>query len=427
MASLICDPNGLKRIQFTGKDGGRKTIRLGKISVKQAETMRRFIEELITSANTGSPISPATAEWVATRPLRLRRRLERFELAAPQQRREQLTYSQWTERYIAGRPDVKPNTLKNYWQAHNLAAGSFGDKLLSEITRGDADAFRASLKSQGYSEGFTRRRCGIVRQFFTAAIRAKMMADNPFDGVKCGNYADASRFHFVSRKDAQAVLDACPDAQWRLIFALCRYGGLRCPSEVLALRWGDIDWEHDRFTVHASKTEHHDGGGIRLVPIFPELLPHLRECFELAEPGSERVVTRYADSNQNLRTQLERIIARAGLSAWPKLFQNLRSTRETELCEEFPDHVVTKWLGNSVAVARKHYLQVTDEHFASAAKGKEETGAKAAQKAAQQHAADSIIKPQGQEDNSEEPVIAGVCNSLQDNALEAYARQDSNL
>ena len=47
-----------------------------------------------------------------------------------------------------------------------------------------------------------------------------------------------------------------------------------------------------------------------------------------------------------------RIIGRAGLSTWPKLFQNLRSTRETELCEEFPDHVVTKWLGNSTAVAR---------------------------------------------------------------------------
>jgi hypothetical protein len=49
------------------------------------------------------------------------------------------------------------------------------------------------------------------------------------------------------------------------------------------------------------------------VPIFPELLPRQRECSEQAEPGSERVITRYADNNQNLRTQLERIISRAGL------------------------------------------------------------------------------------------------------------------
>ena len=46
--------------------------------------------------------------------------------------------------------------------------------------------------------------------------------------------------------------------------------------------------------------------------------------------------------------------------------QNLRSTRETELAEEHPIHVVCKWLGNSQPVAAKHYLQVTDEHFEKA-------------------------------------------------------------
>ena len=56
----------------------------------------------------------------------------------------------------------------------------------------------------------------------------------------------------------------------------------------------------------------------------------------------------------------------AGLEPWPKLFQNLRSTRPTELEESFPSHVVCKWMGNSRAVAAKHYLQVTDEHFSKA-------------------------------------------------------------
>ena len=33
-----------------------------------------------------------------------------------------------------------------------------------------------------------------------------------------------------------------------------------------------------------------------------------------------------------------------------------------------PIHVVCQWIGNSQAVATKRYLQVTDEHFAEAAK-----------------------------------------------------------
>ena len=61
-----------------------------------------------------------------------------------------------------------------------------------------------------------------------------------------------------------------------------------------------------------------------------------------------------------------RIIKRAGLKPWAKLWQNLRSTRETKLADEFPAHVACAWIGNSEVVANKHYLQVTDEHFAQA-------------------------------------------------------------
>jgi len=151
-----------------------------------------------------------------------------------------------------------------------------------------------------------------------------------------------------------------------LLFALGRYGGLRCPSEHLSLRWGDVDWEHDRITVRSPKTEHHAGGESRVIPLFPELRPFLEECFDLAEPGTKYVITRYRDTNANLRTQLLRIIQRAGLQRWPKLFQNLRSTRQTELAEDFPTHVVCRWIGNSQPLAAKHYLQLTDDHFEKA-------------------------------------------------------------
>ena len=57
---------------------------------------------------------------------------------------------------------------------------------------------------------------------------------------------------------------------------------------------------------------------------------------------------------------------RAGLAPWPRLFQNLRSTRATELADEFPGHVVSSWLGHSEDIAKEHYRQVTDDHFARA-------------------------------------------------------------
>ena len=42
---------------------------------------------------------------------------------------------------------------------------------------------------------------------------------------------------------AYKVLEACSEAQWRLLFALSHFGGLRCPSEHLALTLDAVDWE----------------------------------------------------------------------------------------------------------------------------------------------------------------------------------------
>ena len=123
-----------------------------------------------------------------------------------------------------------------------------------------------------------------------------------------------------------------------------------------------------RFTAspnrcESPKTERHEGGASRIIPLFAELRSALLEAFDEAEEGADYIITRYRDSNTNLRTQFHKIIRPAGYEPWPKLFENLRRTRETELAESFPMHVVCKWIGNSELVAAKHYLQLTDEHF----------------------------------------------------------------
>ena len=170
-----------------------------------------------------------------------------------------------------------------------------------------------------------------------------------------------------------------------------------CPSEVLSLRWEGIDWQHNRIVVESPKTEHHPGRDRRVIPLFPELRPILEEADELAPVGAVYVVgggyrkaalSKDGWKNCNLRTQFQRILKRAGVPSWPKPFQNLRASRETELAREFPLHVVTEWLGNTPQIALKHYLRVTDEDFAEATQAAPEGGAKSgaqvAQNAAQQ-------------------------------------------
>ena len=212
---------------------------------------------------------------------------------------------------------------------------------------------------------------------------------------------------FLRREVADQVISACPDNEWKLIFAMARFGGLRTPSETLLLRWADVDWERGRLLIRSPKTEHHEGKDSRLVPIFPELRPYLEAAWDAAADGAEFVIVRHRDNNVNLRTQLLRIIKRAGLKAWSKLFQNLRATRETELAETYLLHVVTSWLGNSQLIAAKHYLQVTDEHFAKATHN-------------QTHSAAEISEPDGNavirplHENEKAPEFPGLSVSFRD-------------
>ncbi|NLF73072.1 MAG: tyrosine-type recombinase/integrase [Candidatus Anammoximicrobium sp.] len=285
------------------------------------------------------------------------------------------TLGPFIEAYIKARPKLKPSTITNLEQARRRLVEFFGsDRPMGEITPGDADEFRESLRGK-MAENTIRRCCGRAKQFFRAALRKRLIAENPFGDMKgCSVQANKDREFFVDRPMSEKVLAECPDAEWRLLFALSRYGGLRCPSEHLLLTWEDINWESDRFSVHSPKTEHHEGKDSRVVPIFPELRPYLEAVFnqkesQLGRPPSpsDYVISRYRRKNSNLRTELKRIIKRTGLEPWPKLFQNLRASRATELAAEYLAFVAAAWLGHSTDVAKDHYWQVTDADYARAA------------------------------------------------------------
>jgi integrase len=232
------------------------------------------------------------------------------------------------------------------------------------------------MLERGLAENTIRRRCKRIKQFFTAACKKRLIKENPFDGIVTSTVSNPKRQEFIRREDIQKVLDACPNNEWRLIFGLARFGGLRCPSEVLRLKWDDVDFERLRFTVHASKTEHHADSGIRTVPMFPELQPLFQDAFDQAKPGDVYCVTRYRQG-QNLAPHARRIVKSAGIEPWPKIFQNCRSSRETELFKLTKGNVkaVCKWIGNSPAVAMQHYAQVTEADTREAAEISILTGA----------------------------------------------------
>lgn len=285
MASIVKRKSGkITRymIQLSpGENESRPKISLGKASKKEADTAKVNIENLIKCKNTGSVISPAVQEWLNHITDRLRKRLETLGLIEPRNKGRSFTVAGWIDRYIQSRPDVKPRTKSNWQTAAKKLKAFFKDDYIDEVTVQQAKNFRIYLKSvAGLNENTLRCEIGLARQFFKAAIDAELISKNPFRGQSVAVRANPARFSYVTQETSLKILDVCHDAQWRLIFGLCRWGGLRCPSEVLRLKWQDVDFEHDRFTVHASKTAHHVDGGIRTVPMFPELKSLFQDAFE---------------------------------------------------------------------------------------------------------------------------------------------------
>lgn len=378
MASIHTLPNGSRRILYVDKNGDRQGIILGVMAMRDAKKIKDKIEAILGNINAGNSLDGETAKWLNDIPDKLHRKLVAKGLAKPRVKLGQLLLAQFIDEYLEKRTDLKPRTIINLKQAKRWLVKFFGkDKPLEDITEGDADEFRLFL-AEHIGENTLRRICGRSRQYFRAALKKRLVPMNPFAEMKgITVQSNAERQYFVTAEEAKKVLAACPDNQWRLIFALCRYGGLRCPSEHLELTWSDVDWEKNRLTIRSPKTEKHEGKECRVIPLFPELKQYLDTAWvELGDKEAVYIITRARNNSINLRTQFTRIIKKAGLTPWPKLFQNLRSSRETELAETFPIHVVCEWIGNSQAIAKKHYLQVTDAHFDKAI-------SKAAQKAAQ--------------------------------------------
>lgn len=394
MATIVKDANGRKRLfVYCPPNGERKAIHLGKMTMQAAETIKVRVSDLESAWMANCGWKPETSRWVAEIPDALAGKLANKGLIPKRKKADDGALGAFLDDYIERRIDVKPST-KVVWEhvAGNLTDHFGRDREIRSIHEGDAEDFKLYLVAEGLAPTTIHKRLQVARMFFRSARKRKLTDHNPFQEVSAKAFISEDRRRFITPEEYEQIITAC-DPTWTVIVTLCRYGGLRCPSEVLSLRWDDVNWETEKIVVQSPKTEHHPGKGNRTIPLFPELKPVLLDAAELAPKGAEYVVggdyrkaanTAKGWKNCNLRTQFERIVKRAGLEPWPRLFHAMRASRETELAKEYPIHVVTAWLGNTPRIALKHYLTVTDADFEQATKGSAESSANVAQNRAQQ-------------------------------------------
>ena len=413
MATLsTCKRTGSRRILLNDATGKRRQLYLGKMDESTARAVFDHVEHLAVAERAGVVPQKATAAWLMGIGDDLHERLARVGLVEPRKRRHATTLAQLIERFEEA-ANVAPATLAAYQQTFNSLLEHFGeDKPIATVTVEGAARWRRAQADAGYAKATQAKRTFVAKLIFGRALAWGLIEANPFAELKAGTQSNPDRSHYVSVEHAERVIAACPDARWRAIVGLCRFAGLRCPSELSALTWGDVDLLERRLVVKSPKTRHHEGHALRVVPIVPLLAALLEDLYQLAEPGDVELFPRL-EGSANLRTTMSKIVGRAGLSTWPRLFQNMRASCATDWVAEFPNKDVASWLGHSPLVAAVHYLRPRDEHF------KRATGMDSAHESAQnttrQGAADigTKRKPKAQdvEDAGFMPVVAGACRN----------------
>ena len=381
MASISEEKKGGFRLLFNDpRLGNRKrSIWLGRIPRYSAEEIKEHVEHLLAVSKNNRPPCAATTEWLERIDSKLRDKLAKQRLceSMKQLNCRNIKLHDWTEEFIENRSDKKASTINTYRQAAKSLVMYFGkNKRLAEITECDAKNWRLWMKKSGnrrnnecsaLGEDTVRRRSGIAKQMMREAIRVGYLKENPFECLPSNMRGNKERQFFVDAAVIEQCMDHCPSIEWQAILALARYGGLRIPSELVLLRWKDIDFRNGKFLIRSPKTEDHPNGESRWCPIFPELRLYLDRAKQHRGQGQETVINSYRSSTQNLRQAFLRILKKAGIKPWPKLFHNLRASRETELLHQFPTKDVCSWIGNSEKVAMKSYAMPTDQVFQAAA------------------------------------------------------------
>jgi site-specific recombinase XerC len=297
MASISTDQNGNRTIQFVGSDRKRRSVRLGKVTKKDAESVCTKLETILACKLSQRPFDAETAAWIGGLDPKLADRIAAVGLIPPREHRVVPTLKGFTDGYISKRHDVKPRTIIVFRQAQRSLLEYFGEtRQLPTITPGDMEDWQRWMIGKGLAENTHRKRAAIAKLFFNAAIKHKLVQENPCRGLKCRLIVVEEKQRIISPEDVRQVLGFC-HPELRAIVCLARFAALRCPSETIGLRWSDIDWAEERFTVRSPKTEGH-GKSYRSVPLVPEVREALTVLWEaLPENADELVFPRFAARN----------------------------------------------------------------------------------------------------------------------------------
>lgn len=304
--------------------------------------------------------------------------------AEAQPTKETVTFEQVATTWLSAKKrTVRPNTYRGYEDGAEVWNDAIGDKPVEDVSKSDIEALVTEYVAAGKSHRRVSFLLMVVRAILEDAVEEDLAPRNVARRVKpSGTPPKQQQAMTQAQVDKLKEVAASHELEALWLLSLC---GLR-RSEVMGLRWSDIDFDakllhvrrgrvqmgsKDEIDVNDPKTSN----GFRTLPL-PQLiidalqrlratqaeevsLAHVREGYlALNEYGEPMTPEWYSD-------EWRRLCRDNGL---PKI--TLHTARHTSVTimrnMRVPDHDVAQWHGHDESIMRKTYSHSNTEGLKSA-------------------------------------------------------------
>ncbi|QTO40875.1 tyrosine-type recombinase/integrase [Desulfovibrio desulfuricans] len=199
------------------------------------------------------------------------------------------------------------------------------------------------------SQASVNRYCCFLRTIFNFAVANGLMAQNPISQWR--KTKEPPRQFQISLEDVAKIMKHA-DAHVRWAIEVCFNLGVRSgDSELLSLRWIDVDWERKQVRVYGRKTKTY-----RIIPIKDTFLERLREMRAISR--TEFIIEYRGKRVNRIQKAFRMACRRAGIEHSVRMY-DLRHMFATYMLSNGADlAAVSKLLGHSsVTMTANVYYQ----------------------------------------------------------------------
>lgn len=263
-------------------------------------------------------------------------------------------------RYVQHDRDVKPSTLSDYRHMVKRLDRTFGETPIERIAAEDVERWRAGLSC---SNRTTQKYLIVLNGIFKRAMKVYKLPANPMTLVERPRVRHSSEIDVLSAAEVRALVAATSTDLHKALLLTAAFTGLRM-GELLALRWGEVDFAAETIRVVRSFTISGESspksGKPRSVPMVREV------ATALARVGQRERFTGEGDlvfagaagghlDPKDVRAEYKAALDRANLRNLR--FHDLRHTFGTRAVEQAKSIIELKeWMGHANVQTTMRYL-----------------------------------------------------------------------